>query len=237
MSASMPARRRKAEAMAELVYLDVGRRGYGSTLALQRRLVERVISSDRERAFVILVEHDPPVITLGRAAGRQHVLASPQRLADEGVELVEAGRGGDVTYHGPGQLVAYPIIRIDLHGRDVRGYLRDLETVVMMLLKRYGIDAGRQPGLTGVWVGDEKIAAIGVAVKRWVSYHGLALNVSPDMSHFDLIVPCGLRDKPVTSMARAGGSDVSMSQVKGDLVECLCEVFGFDSARQGETEA
>lgn len=223
--------------MAELVYLDVGRRGYDSTLALQRRLVEQVISSSQERAFVILVEHDPPVITLGRAAGPEHVLASSQRLTNEGVELIESGRGGDVTYHGPGQLVAYPIIRIDLHGRDVRQYLRDLEAVVVMLLGRYGIDANRLDGLTGVWVGGEKIAAIGVAVKRWVSYHGLALNVSPQMSHFDLIVPCGLWDTPVTSMALIGGSDVSMSQVKGDLVECLCEVFGFDSARAGAADS
>jgi len=233
----MSARRRKADLMVELVHLDLGQRAYAPTLALQRRLVGEVMSAERERAFVTLVEHVPPVITLGRGARREHVLASRRRLEEEGVELVESPRGGDVTYHGPGQLVAYPIIRLDLHGRDVHGYLRDLEAVVIALLGRLGIDAHRRQGLTGVWAGDGKIAAVGVAVRRWVTYHGLALNVSPNMSHFDLIVPCGLRDQSVTSMAALGRSDVSISQLKSILVGCLCEVFGFASAREGAAEA
>ena len=213
--------------MAELTTIDVGRQAYAETLALQHELLAEVQGSEAELARLILVEHDPPVITMGRARGRDNIVATPQQLAGEGVEIHQTTRGGDVTYHGPGQLVGYPIVRVDLHGRDVHRYLRDLEEALIRLLGRFGIDGGRREGLTGIWVGDEKIAAIGVAFSRWVSYHGFALNVAPDLSHFGLIVPCGITDKGVTSMAAVLGRDVDVAEVKAPLVECLTDVFGF----------
>ncbi|MBE3068646.1 MAG: lipoyl(octanoyl) transferase LipB [Planctomycetes bacterium] len=220
--------------MADLVTLDVGRAAYEPTLWLQQRLRDEVRAAPDERACLILVEHDPPVITLGRGAKAAHVLASRDRLAREGVELHESQRGGDVTYHGPGQVVGYPILRLDLHGRDVHRYLRDLEEVLLRLLARYGIEGCRAAGMTGVWVGGEKVAAIGVAISRWVTWHGFALNVDPNLGHFGLIVPCGLSGMGVTSMARLLGRTIAVAEVKPPLVECMAEVFGFDGVRPGD---
>jgi lipoate-protein ligase B len=221
--------------MAELVYLDLGRAAYEPTLQLQQRLVQRVAAADEEQAYLLLTEHDPPVITLGRSARDEHVLVSRQRLAEEGIELRQASRGGDVTVHGPGQLVAYPILRLDRRGRDVHRYLRDLEAVVIAVLGRFGLDAGRAEGLTGVWVGQEKVAAIGVAVRRWVTYHGLSLNVGPDLHLFDYVVPCGIPGKRVTSLSRLLGRNVSISQVQPALIECMVRTFGFQAARQASS--
>ncbi len=223
--------------MAELVTLDVGRAAYGPTLRLQERLRREVHGAPEERAYLVLVEHDPPVITLGRGADAAHVVAPRERLAREGVEVHETQRGGDVTYHGPGQIVGYPILRLDLHGRDVHRYLRDLEETLIRLLARFGIQGERARGMTGVWVGREKVAAIGVAISRWVTWHGFALNVDPDLAHFGLIVPCGLQGMGVTSLARLLGRPITVAEVKGPLVECLVEVFGFDGARAGEPPA
>jgi len=223
--------------MAELVTLDVGRAAYGPTLRLQERLRREVHAAPEERAYLVFVEHDPPVITLGRGADAAHVVAPRDRLAREGVEIHETQRGGDVTYHGPGQIVGYPILRLDLHGRDVHRYLRDLEETLIRLLARFGIQGERVRGMTGVWVGREKVAAIGVAISRWVTWHGFALNVDPDLAHFGLIVPCGLQGMGVTSLARLLGRPITVAEVKGPLVECLVEVFGFDGARAGEAPA
>ena len=223
--------------MAELVTLDVGRAAYGPTLRLQERLRREVHAAPEERAYLVFVEHDPPVITLGRGADAAHVVAPRERLAREGVEIHETQRGGDVTYHGPGQIVGYPILRLDLHGRDVHRYLRDLEETLIRLLARFGIQGERVRGMTGVWVGREKVAAIGVAISRWVTWHGFALNVDPDLAHFGLIVPCGLQGMGVTSLARLLGRAITVAEVKGPLVECLVEVFGFDGARAGEAPA
>jgi len=223
--------------MAELVTLDVGRAAYGPTLRLQERLRREVHAAPEERAYLVFVEHDPPVITLGRGADAAHVVAPRERLAREGVEIHETQRGGDVTYHGPGQIVGYPILRLDLHGRDVHRYLRDLEETLIRLLARFGIQGERTRGMTGVWVGREKVAAIGVAISRWVTWHGFALNVDPDLAHFGLIVPCGLQGMGVTSLARLLGRPITVAEVKGPLVECLVEVFGFDGARAGEAPA
>ncbi len=216
---------------AELSVRDLGRAPYAETLALQKRLLGEVRDAEEERAHLLLVEHDPPVVTFGTSAAEANLLADEAQLAREGIETHRIRRGGDVTYHGPGQLVAYPILRVDLHGRDVHAYLRSLEQVVIRTLEQLGISARRVEGLTGVWVGDEnprKVAAIGVGVKRWVSYHGLALNVQPNMRHFGLIVPCGISDRPVTSVAELLGTDVSVSRVKPILVDSLCREFGFD---------
>ena len=216
--------------MARLVCLDLGRAGYERALELQHRLVRDVLSSAEEQAFLVLVEHDPPVITLGRRSRREHLLASPRELRAAGVQLFEAARGGDVTYHGPGQLVAYPILRLDLHGRDVRRHVRRLEEVVIRAAGRLGVRAGREKGLTGVWASGEKLAAIGGAVRRWVTWHGLAVNVCPDLKHFDLIVPCGIRGRTATSLERILGRAGSVEQVKPVLVESIVQEFGFQGA-------
>jgi len=223
--------------MAELVILDLGCAAYEPTLRLQKRLVRRVRQASGERAYLVLVEHDPPVITLGRSTRGPHILASDERLRAEGVEVHQASRGGDVTYHGPGQVVGYPVLRLDLHGRDVRRYLRDLEEVLIRVLARFGVKGERAEGLTGVWVGGEKVAAIGVAVTRWVTYHGLALNVSTDPERFGLIVPCGIRGCDVTSLERLLGREVAVAEVTGPLVECFVEVFGFEGARASTVSA
>jgi|WetSurMetagenome_2_1015567.scaffolds.fasta_scaffold609416_1 lipoate-protein ligase B len=223
--------------MAQLVYLDVGHAAYEPTVRLQKRLADEVKAAPEERAYLVLVEHDPPVITMGRSTqGTDNVLVPREALALQGIEVHETSRGGDVTYHGPGQLVGYPILRLDLHGRDVRRYLRDLEEVLIRLLARFGVEGQRSEGLTGVWVGNHKIAAIGVAVSRWVTYHGFALNVEPDLSHFGLIVPCGIRDKGVTSLARVLGRPVPVAEVKAPLVECVVDVFGFEGAAAGAVD-
>ena len=221
---------------AALQVTDLGRMSYGDALTLQRRLQAEVIDArGREDAGIghlLLVEHDPAVITVSRRPGaRSHLLADPQRLDRLGVEVAETDRGGDITYHGPGQLVAYPIL--DLNRLDLRlhGYLRWLENRVLETLGRFGLAGHRDDDATGAWVGgrrvaddryegDRKICAIGVRVSRWVSMHGLAINVETDLSHFDLIVPCGLAGRAVTSLKQELGDDApTMQQVKDTLVE------------------
>jgi lipoyl(octanoyl) transferase len=223
--------------MADLVYLDVGRAAYEPTVRLQQRLVAEVKADPEERAYLVLVEHEPPVITFGRGARAANLTASRERLRSEGIEVHESSRGGDVTYHGPGQIVGYPILRLDRHGRDVHRYLRDLEEVLIRVLARLGLEGRREKGRTGVWVGPEKVAAIGVAVTRWVTYHGFSLNVAPNLDHFGLIVPCGIRDAGVTSLERLLARPVTVAEVKPPLVECMVEVFGFAGARPGDVKS
>jgi lipoyl(octanoyl) transferase len=208
--------------------LEVRRLGlvsYEDALALQKQLVE-----ERKALGIpdqlLLLQH-PPVITLGVKArdDRTHVLASPDELARQGVGLFETGRGGDVTYHGPGQLVGYPIIDLNPDRRDVHRYVRDLEQVLIEVAASFGIEAGRKAGLTGVWVGEDKLAAIGVRIARWVTSHGFALNVGTDLGHFALIVPCGIRDKGVTSLERLLGRPVPMDEVEAAAVRAFSAIF------------
>jgi lipoyl(octanoyl) transferase len=208
--------------------LDVRRLGsvaYADALALQRALVE-----DRRAGRIgdtlLLLEH-PHVLTLGVRGdgGRAHILATADALASRRIEVHETGRGGDVTYHGPGQVVGYPIIDLNPDRRDVHRYVRDLETVLIRTMADYGIDAGRVEGLTGVWVGDEKVAAIGVRIARWITSHGFALNVTTQLDHFDLIVPCGIPDRGVTSLARLLGRSVDTVEVENRIVEHFGNVF------------
>lgn len=161
---------------------------------------------------LLLLEH-PPSYTIGRRGNPQDVLLSQGELSDRGISVYEVDRGGEVTYHGPGQLVGYPILDLRAHGCDVHSYLRGLEETLIQALAALGISAGRWPGYTGVWVGDEKIAAIGVHLSRWVTWHGFALNVTTDLSYFDHIIPCGISDKGVTSVARLLGRPVSEDAV------------------------
>jgi lipoyl(octanoyl) transferase len=207
--------------------LEVRRLGlvpFEESLALQRTLVD-----DRQHGRVgdqlLLVVH-PHVLTLGVRGGRQHILASSDELAARGVEIHETGRGGDVTYHGPGQVVGYPIIDLKPDRCDVHRYVRDLEEVLIRASRDFGIAATRVRGLTGVWVGREKLAAIGVRIARWVTSHGFALNVSTDLSYFGHIVPCGVADRGVTSLERLIGHTVDSEEVGGAIARHFCEVFG-----------
>lgn len=198
---------------------------YGDGLELQRELVERR-KSGAIPDQLLLLEH-PPVITLGVKTrnDRSHVVATQEALQEEGVEVFESGRGGDVTYHGPGQLVGYPVLDLRPDRCDVHRYVRDLEEVLIRVAASFGVTAGRLPGLTGAWVGEEKLAAIGVRIARWVTSHGFALNVSTNLSHFGLIVPCGITGKGVTSLEKLLGRPVPMTEVEDAAVEAFCAVF------------
>ncbi|MHC5034511.1 MAG: lipoyl(octanoyl) transferase LipB [Planctomycetota bacterium] len=203
---------------------------YGEALRLQVRLRDACIAAGAERNCLLLVEH-PPTITIGRAGNRADLLADEGQLAELGVEVVETNRGGEVTYHGPGQLVAYPILDLRQRGRDLHRYLRNLEAWLVKLCRGYGVPAHAASPHTGVWVEDRKIASIGIAVRRWVSYHGAALNVSTDLSHFDLIVPCGLRGVTVTSLERELGWAPPLEHVAERAAACFAECFGMQAER------
>lgn len=211
--------------MRPLHVVEYGAVPYDEAVALQQRLVE-----DRKAGVVpdtlVLLEH-PHVVTLGVKVrnSRTHVLASDVDLATRGVGLYESGRGGDVTYHGPGQLIGYPVIDLKPDRTDAHRYVRDLEEVLLQVCGSYGVQATREPGLTGVWVGDEKIAAIGVRLSRWVTSHGFALNVNPDLSYFSLIVPCGIEGRGVTSLARVLGQAPDMAEVRARVVAAFADVF------------
>ena len=195
--------------------------GYGEALALQRQLVEER-RADTIPDLLLLVEH-PPVLTLGVRGdgGRSHILATPDALTARGIEVFETGRGGDITYHGPGQIVGYPILNLKPDRCDVHRYVRDLEEVLIRVAADYGISAKRIVGLTGVWVGEEKLAAIGVRISRWVTSHGFALNHTTNLSHFSLIVPCGIADRGVTSLAKLG-----CSATRFEVEERIAHHFG-----------
>ena len=198
--------------------------GYDEAWALQRRLVGERLTGEIPDTLILL-EH-PPVITLGRSGIHEHLLGSETELEARGVAFVETDRGGDITFHGPGQIVGYAIVDLDARGRDLHRYLRDLEAVLIRALAEFRIRAGRAQGLTGVWVGDAKVAAIGIRVSRWVTHHGFALNVDTDLSYFDLIVPCGIADRRVTSMESLLGHPVDRERVEHALGRAFAEVFG-----------
>jgi lipoyl(octanoyl) transferase len=202
----------------------LGRMRYKDGLALQAQLVR-----DRQAGAVpdtlLLLEHDP-VFTLGQNAHKENVLASPEVLRARGFDVEETGRGGDVTYHGPGQLVAYPILSLAPDRCDIHLYLRDLEEVMILTCADYGLAAGRVEKMTGTWIDDRKVGAIGVRVARWVTSHGLALNVNTDLSAFQHIVPCGLVGRDVTSLARELGRPVAMDDVMDRLAGHFGRIFG-----------
>ncbi len=217
---------------ARLGLLDLGHRAYAETLELQRTLCRRRVAGELDRDLLLLVEHEP-VITLGRATRATSLPLAPAELARRGVTVVEVERGGDVTYHGPGQLVGYPILQLREHREDLHWYLRQLEAALIGALAGLGIAAGRNPGLTGVWTGGRKIASIGIHVKQWVTFHGFALNVSTDLRGFDLIVPCGIRDVVMTSVAaelgaRAGASAELWERTRAGVVEAFATAFGYE---------
>lgn len=196
---------------------------YLDALRLQEERHEQVARGSAPDTLFLL-EH-APTITLGRKAHPEHLLRTPEEYRALGIEVIEVNRGGDVTYHGPGQLVAYPILDLHRWKTSFRWYLRALEEVLIRQLSGYGLAATRLDGYTGVWVGDAKVAAIGVAIHQWVTFHGIALNVAPDMAHFATIIPCGIADKPVTSLASLMEAPPRMDRAARDFEAQFTQFF------------
>jgi lipoate-protein ligase B len=211
----------------ELWVENLGRRPYGEVLELQRELAKERIAGTRPDTL-LLVEHEP-VITLGRSSKAAHLLADRDALAARGVELFEIERGGDVTFHGPGQLVGYPIIDLSGHKQDLHWYLRQLEQVLIDVLAATGIDGSRVENYTGVWVDGRKIASIGVHARSWVTWHGFALNVSTDLSYFDLMVPCGIPQVEMTSIERELGQLVTVDAVARLVTDSFADRFSLEA--------
>jgi lipoyl(octanoyl) transferase len=211
--------------MSRLLVVDLGVQRYASTLALQREVARARIAGDLEEDVLLLVEH-PPVVTLGRSAKDAHMLATPAYLAQRGVELFEVERGGDVTFHGPGQLVGYPIIDLKQHRRDLHWYLRQVEQLLIDALAPLSLQGERRPPHTGVWIGERKIASIGVHARDWVTWHGFALNVATDLDYFDLIVPCGIQGVRMTSVnAELPNGNVSVEEVAAVVARAAGATF------------
>jgi lipoate-protein ligase B len=210
----------------DLVIVAPGRVEYGRALAMQEELVARKIGGD-ERDYLLILEHEP-VYTLGRGADEADLLGAPVRLA---VPVFRVGRGGGVTFHGPGQLVAYPILRLPRGGRDVHRYVRTLEKIIIDTCRRLAVEATARPDLTGVWVGDAKIASIGIGVRHWITYHGLALNVSTDLAFFDGVVACRMPEIRVTSLERVLRRPVLLGEVAPHLIDCFTATMNYGSVR------
>lgn len=215
-----------------LCVVDLGIMSYGPALELQRAVASARIAGVLPEDLLLLVEH-PPVVTLGRGTKPGHLIASAEQLNSRGVELFEVERGGDITFHGPGQLVGYPIIDLKRHRQDLHWYLRQVEEALIQAMSAEGLRCERRQGLTGVWTIDQsrpkKIASIGVHARDWVTWHGFALNVTTDLSYFDLIVPCGIGDVTMTTVenelgAQFGGAD----RVTGSVVQSFAAVFGLE---------
>jgi lipoyl(octanoyl) transferase len=223
--------------MSQLLVCDLGTMAYGEALDLQRAVAKARISGELDEDLLLLVEH-PPVVTLGRSFKERHLLASPTLLASRGVELFEVERGGDVTFHGPGQLVGYPIIDLKRHKRDLHWYLRQVEEALIRAIAPFGLVGERRAGLTGVWTDGRKLASIGVHARDWVTWHGFALNVTTDLRYFDLIVPCGIDAVEMSSVGRElerrgednPGSDALVAKVKSSVGAAFGEVFALDVA-------
>jgi len=207
-----------------LTVINLGTMSYGPALDLQRDVARRVIDREIPTDVLLLVEH-PPVVTLGRTSKGANLLASPAFLRERGVELFEVERGGDVTFHGPGQLVGYPIVDLKRHRQDLHWYLRQVEETLIRTLSVFGIPAERSTGQTGVWTNGRKIASIGVHAREWVTWHGFALNVSTDLSFFDLMVPCGIAGVTMTTIERERAAATPIDVVADSVVDAFSQVF------------
>ncbi len=207
----------------------LGRVEYGQGLALQARLVDER-RRDEIPDTLLLLEHSH-VITLGSSARGEHVLLSPEELAAGEIAVHRAGRGGDVTYHGPGQLVGYPVLDLKPDRKDLHAYLRGIEGALLRTLAAFGLEGTREPSATGIWAGGAKVAAVGVRVSsRWITSHGFALNASTDLSYFSAIVPCGIRGRPVTSLSRLLGREVATWDAAAAVVAAMVDEFGYGAA-------
>ncbi|MEO8580917.1 MAG: lipoyl(octanoyl) transferase LipB [Gemmatimonadales bacterium] len=220
-------------AARELWVARLGRMGYEEALELQRAVARDRITGEIPEDVLLLVEH-PPVVTLGRSSKQKNVVSSLDFLASRGVELFEVERGGDVTFHGLGQLVGYPIVDLKRHRQDLHWYLRSVEEAIIRTIGEYGIPGERNVGYTGVWTNGRKIASIGVHARDWVTWHGFALNVTTDLSYFDLIVPCGILGVEMTSiekeLALRGESSTAGVDEVGDIAgRMFGEIFGLES--------
>lgn len=213
--------------MSTVDVYGLGTVSYERALEYQKILLERRIAG-KTRDCLLLLEH-PPTITTGRRGNTEHLLVRREHLEKRGIAFHRASRGGDITFHGPGQLVGYPILNLRDHGTDVRGHMRKLERTIIRSLRGLGIEGGRMEGETGVWAGGSKIASIGIAIRKWVTYHGFALNVSTDLDYFDLIVSCGITDVRVTSVnSLLGGSgNVKIQTIADIIIENFIKVFNF----------
>jgi lipoate-protein ligase B len=208
----------------ELWVVRLGRTGYEEALEYQREVARQRITGAIPRDVLLLVEH-PPVVTLGRSSKQKNLVSSPEFLASRGVELFEVERGGDVTFHGPGQLVGYPIFDLKRHKQDLHWYLRSVEEALIRTLGEYGIPGERSTGYTGVWTEGRKIASIGVHARDWVTWHGFALNVTTDLSYFEFIVPCGIVGVEMTSIEKETGSPHELDTVSDVVASKFADVF------------
>lgn len=221
---------------------DLGKMAYEPALVLQRKVQQEVIvnrTTNRSSPFqLLLVEHDPPVITISRrSTAKEHLLATEQQLKFSGVQICETDRGGDITYHGLGQLVGYPIFDLNALSLRLHGYMRFLENVIIDVLDHFGVEGHCDDCATGVWVDNQKICAMGIRISRWVSMHGFALNVAPNMEHFHLIVPCGLEGRSVTSLQQLLGVGCpSMEEVKKITAEKFKKAISIQTQVQNDVQ-
>jgi len=211
----------------EFAYYNLGLVDYNSAWELQTKLLSKRVKNEIEDTL-ILVEH-PHTYTLGKVADKENLITNEEQLNALGISVYEIDRGGDITYHGPGQVVGYPIINLSEWKEDTHQYLRSLEQVIMNVCKDYGLTAQRNEKYTGVWINDKKIAAIGIKVSRWVTMHGFAFNVNTDLNYFGGIIPCGIRDKEVTSLSSELGRSIELDEVKLKIVEHFKGVFDYKS--------
>jgi lipoyl(octanoyl) transferase len=206
-----------------IIHIDLGLTNYNEVWELQKELHSKKINGLQDD-FIITTQHKN-VYTLGKTGSRNHILYSNEELIKNQIEFFEIDRGGDITYHGPGQLVVYPIIDLSKHYKDIHRYLRELEEIVILTLKHFVIDAYSDNEFTGVWVNDEKICAIGIKVSRWITMHGIALNVNTDLNFFGKIIPCGIFHKGVTSIEKIKGKKINIEKVKQLLIKYFYEKF------------
>ena len=206
--------------------LDLGTIDYLASLKIQHELVDRR-RLGKISDSVMIVEH-PPVFTIGRSGSRKNLLVNEEELSKQGIKVIDVDRGGDITFHSPGQLIIYPIFDLRNRTKDLHRYLRDLEEVAVSFLNRYGVKSRRIPQATGVWVADDKIASIGIAAKDWVTYHGLSININNDTSFFSMINPCGIKNLKVTSLKTILEHEVNMYAAKKILLSEFSKIFGLE---------
>lgn len=215
-------------------YCDLGLIDYQSAWDLQKEIFDKRIDDKTDDTFFLL-EH-PHTYTLGKVARIENLLMNDSQLKELGISVYEIDRGGDITYHGPGQIVGYPIINLKNWKEDTHEYLRSLEQVIINVCKEYGLETERKANYTGVWIGERKIAAIGVKISRWVTMHGFAFNINTDLNFFNGIIPCGIKEKEVTSLSKELGKEISIQEVKEKLVNQFKIIFGYDDYQAIERE-
>lgn len=214
----------------KLLHLDLGKADYDEVWELQKK-IHQAKQTGFTDDVLITVEHEP-VYTLGKTGSRDHILISDDQMKAKGIRYYEIDRGGDITYHGPGQLVVYPILDLNNYYKDTHRYLRDLEEVVIVTLKELNIDSHREEEFTGVWAGEEKICAIGIKVSRWITMHGIAFNINTDLSYFDKIIPCGIFHKGVTSIEKILGKEFDLQIIQDIFLKNFIKVFKIESAEK-----